>query len=77
MDADHLEDFDCGVESLNVWLKKHGATAAAAGSARAFYEHHGFEPSPTDPLISRWSPSTSVPPWRTRVPDQDAQNGLS
>lgn len=28
--------FDCGVESLNVWLTRHAAQAAAAGSARTF-----------------------------------------
>jgi GNAT superfamily N-acetyltransferase len=40
LDADHnLEDFDCGVESLNVWLKKHAATAAPAGSARTYVVH--------------------------------------
>jgi GNAT superfamily N-acetyltransferase len=43
LDADHdIEDFDCGVESLNVWLKKHAPTAAAAGSART-YVMHGAE----------------------------------
>jgi GNAT superfamily N-acetyltransferase len=40
LDADHhIEDFDCGVESLNVWLKKHAAAAAAAGSARTYVMH--------------------------------------
>jgi GNAT superfamily N-acetyltransferase len=40
LDADHnLADFDCGVQSLNVWLKKHAATAAAAGSARTYVVH--------------------------------------
>jgi GNAT superfamily N-acetyltransferase len=40
LDADHdLEDFDCGVESLKVWLKKHAAAAAAAGSARTYVVH--------------------------------------
>ena len=31
-----IEEFDCGVESLNNWLKRHAAHAAAAGSARTF-----------------------------------------
>jgi GNAT superfamily N-acetyltransferase len=40
LDADHdIDDFDCGVESLNVWLKKHAAAAAAAGSARTYVMH--------------------------------------
>ena len=30
------EEFDCGVGSLNIWLKRHAAQAAAAGSARTF-----------------------------------------
>lgn len=35
-------EFDCGVESLNRWLKKHAAQAAAVGSARTFvtYDEH-------------------------------------
>ena len=34
---DHnTEDFDCGVESLNLWLKKHAIHARAIGSARTF-----------------------------------------
>lgn len=32
----HVERFDCGVDSLNLWLKKHAMQAAAAGSARTF-----------------------------------------
>lgn len=32
-------DFDCGVESLNLWLQKHAAQAAAVGSARTFVIH--------------------------------------
>ena len=32
----NIEDFDCGVESLNLWLKKHAAQAAAVGSARTY-----------------------------------------
>ena len=37
LDAKHtLEGFDCGVESLNVWLIEHARQAAAAGSARTF-----------------------------------------
>jgi GNAT superfamily N-acetyltransferase len=28
--------FDCGIASLNVWLTRHAAQAAAAGSARTF-----------------------------------------
>ncbi len=31
-----IEEFDCGVVSLNVWLTRHAAQAAAAGSARTF-----------------------------------------
>ncbi|MET0602919.1 MAG: GNAT family N-acetyltransferase [Baekduia sp.] len=30
------KDFDCGVESLNLWLKKHAIQARAIGSARTF-----------------------------------------
>lgn len=34
---DHsLDDFDCGVGSLNTWLCKHARAAAATGSARAY-----------------------------------------
>lgn len=34
---DHdVKGFDCGVESLNLWLRKHALQAAAAGSARTF-----------------------------------------
>ena len=37
LDARHaLDRFDCGVESLNVWLTEHARQAAAAGSARVF-----------------------------------------
>ena len=31
-----LDGFDCGVESLNVWLAEHARSAAASGSARVF-----------------------------------------
>jgi GNAT superfamily N-acetyltransferase len=31
-----LDGFDCGVESLNVWLSEHARGAAASGSARVF-----------------------------------------
>jgi GNAT superfamily N-acetyltransferase len=31
-----VDGFDCGVESLNVWLTRHAAQAAGAGSARTF-----------------------------------------
>lgn len=31
-----LDGFDCGVESLNVWLTEHARGAVAAGSARVF-----------------------------------------
>jgi GNAT superfamily N-acetyltransferase len=31
-----LNGFDCGVESLNVWLTDHARGAVASGSARAF-----------------------------------------
>lgn len=35
--AEHaLDDFDCGVESLNTWLRRHARAAAGAGSARTF-----------------------------------------
>lgn len=37
---DHdTRDFDCGVESLNLWLQNHAAQAAAVGSARTFVVH--------------------------------------
>jgi GNAT superfamily N-acetyltransferase len=37
LDVKHtLEGFDCGVESLNIWLTEHARQAAAAGSARVF-----------------------------------------
>lgn len=40
LDTSHdTEDFDCGVESLNLWLTKHAAQAAATGSARTFVVH--------------------------------------
>lgn len=40
LDANHdTHDFDCGVESLNRWLEKHAAQAAAIGSARPFVIH--------------------------------------
>jgi GNAT superfamily N-acetyltransferase len=35
----HIEAFDCGVESLNLWLTKRAVPAAAAGSARTFVMH--------------------------------------
>jgi GNAT superfamily N-acetyltransferase len=31
-----LKGFDCGVESLNIWLTEHARQAAAGGSARVF-----------------------------------------
>lgn len=31
-----VEAFDCGVESLNVWLKQHAVRSKAAGSGRTF-----------------------------------------
>jgi GNAT superfamily N-acetyltransferase len=31
-----VDEFECGTESLNVWLTRHAAQAAAAGSARTF-----------------------------------------
>lgn len=37
LSAEHaLSGFDCGVGSLNVWLKRHARTAGAAGSAQTF-----------------------------------------
>jgi GNAT superfamily N-acetyltransferase len=37
LEARHnIEDFDCGVESLNLWLKRHAGGAGAAGSARTY-----------------------------------------
>jgi GNAT superfamily N-acetyltransferase len=37
LDAKHtLDGFDCGVESLNIWLTEHARQAGAAGSARVF-----------------------------------------
>jgi len=37
LDRGHrLDGFDCGRESLNVWLAEHARQAAAAGSARTF-----------------------------------------
>jgi len=35
----NVETFDCGVDSLNVWLTKHALQAAAIGSARTFVIH--------------------------------------
>jgi GNAT superfamily N-acetyltransferase len=37
--AHDTNDFDCGVEALNLWLQKHAAQAAAVGSARTFVIH--------------------------------------
>jgi GNAT superfamily N-acetyltransferase len=34
-----VEAFDCGTESLNLWLKKHALQASTAGSARTFVAH--------------------------------------
>jgi len=34
--GDKVEDFDCGISSLSVWLSRHARAAAAAGSARTF-----------------------------------------
>jgi hypothetical protein len=35
LEARHtLDGFDCGVESLNVWLTEHARGAVASGSAR-------------------------------------------
>ena len=34
-----IDEFDCGVESLNRWLKRHALQAAAAGSARTYVIH--------------------------------------
>ena len=34
------KDFDCGVESLNLWLKKHAIQARTIGSARTFAISH-------------------------------------
>jgi GNAT superfamily N-acetyltransferase len=34
--GDRVEEFDCGVASLNVWLLRHARAAAGAGSARTF-----------------------------------------
>lgn len=34
--GDSVEEFDCGVPSLNVWLSRHARAAATAGSARTF-----------------------------------------
>ncbi len=40
LDGSHDTDgFDCGVESLNLWLKQHASPAAAVGSARTFVVH--------------------------------------
>lgn len=33
---DELDDFDCGISSLNQWLSRYARVAAAAGSARTF-----------------------------------------
>jgi GNAT superfamily N-acetyltransferase len=35
----NLDDFNCGVESLDLWLKKHARQAAAINSARTFVVH--------------------------------------
>lgn len=37
--AHGLQHFDCGIKSLNRWLQKHAAQAAASGSARPFVMH--------------------------------------
>lgn len=34
-----VETFDCGIDSLNLWLKNHALQAAAIGSARTFVIH--------------------------------------
>ena len=34
-----VESFDCAIESLNLWLKRHARQAAATGSARTFVVH--------------------------------------
>lgn len=37
LDTEHdLDGFDCGVESLNIWLTKHARQAGASGSASTF-----------------------------------------
>lgn len=41
--ADDVERFDCGSESLALWLKKHAVQAAAAGSARTFVIHDSHQ----------------------------------
>lgn len=33
---DDVSPFDCGVESLNLWLKRHALQAASTGSARTY-----------------------------------------
>lgn len=41
LDAKHtLDGFDCGVESLNIWLTEHARAAVAGGSARVFATVH-------------------------------------
>jgi len=40
IDVSHdVDAFDCGIESLSLWLKKHAVQAAASGSARTFVVH--------------------------------------
>ena len=35
----NVEQFDCGIESLNLWIKNHALQAMAVGSARTFVVH--------------------------------------
>jgi GNAT superfamily N-acetyltransferase len=40
LEARHvLEGFDCGTESLNIWLERHARQAQSVGSARTYVVH--------------------------------------
>lgn len=42
LEADHsLEEFDCGIDSLNTWLRRHSRAAGASGSARTYVATSG------------------------------------
>ena len=54
LSAEHqAEDFNCGNDSLNLYLKRFALTNTASGSTRTYvataYAQFGFPPSPTDP----------------------------
>ena len=56
-----LDEFECGEPLLDEWLKRRALANQSSGvrallvqalhvRARQFYEHYGFQPSPTHPL---------------------------